>query len=351
MEVHNNTLKKENELGEILRLFSIGFNKHKIREKLGLTKSNFSNYLNKLELSGNIKRIGKYEVKVLSSSLIHPRVTRNQLSKKLNKRGHAHNFKILFPEEKDLREKPLIKDYLLKELPETRKLHILPFKSLKLTHKRFTIWINKESLTIYSNNSYYSQDALITKFRALQDVDNLIQYLKDKFQFKGIYGLEIFREHYGLIFNKFAQWLLSKGRKMDIKDKGNKSILWVDDSKDDDIGLKEFEGVSPIEVNNADNLFESHERTNWSDTPEKNIKEHKELLVEINKILEIQNNDRLLVKELPITINQLKQQISSHLKLIQEYRHENIKWRKSEVKKIKNNILNGEQKSLYDKYN
>jgi hypothetical protein len=302
-EVHKITPKNENELGEILRLFSIGMTKKYIREKLNLSKSNFSNYLNKLESSNNIKRIGKYQVKVLSSSLIHPRVTKNSINKKLNKRGHAHNFKILFPQETDLREKPLIKDYLLKDLPERRKLHILPFKSLRLSHKGFTIWINKTSLTIYSNNSYYSQDALKSKFRALQDVDNVIQYLKDKFQFKGIYGLEIFREHYGLIFNKFAEWILSKGEKMEIKDKGNKSILWVDDSKEDDIGLKEFEGINPLDVNNADNYFESCEKTNWKVTPEfilnvmngiqqnqlifdKNMKSHLKILNRLGKAVE-----------------------------------------------------------------
>lgn len=45
----------------------------------------------------------------------------------------------------------------------------------------------------------------MSKFTALKDLDNLVKYLKDKFNFKGIYGIEIFREHYGLIFNEFAK--------------------------------------------------------------------------------------------------------------------------------------------------
>lgn len=320
MEVQNNTSKNENELGEILRLFSIGMTKKYIREKLKLSKSNFSNYLSKLELSGNIKRIGKYQVKVLSSSLIHPKVTRNLLDKRLNKRGHAHNFNILFQKEQDFWNNPLIKSAIAQN-----KAQALKFGSLRLTYKKYTIWINKATLTIYSSNSYFSDDALSSKFIALQDLDNFIGYFKDKYQIKGNYGIEIFREHYGLIFNKFAEWLLSKGKKMEIKDKGNKSIIWVDDSKDDDIGLKEFEGISPLDVNNADKLFESHERTNWKVTPE----------FILNAFATSQNQ-----------LTQFSKQIESHLALIKQWKMSNEQWRKSEVKKIKSNLLNGEQLNL-----
>ena len=329
-EVHNNTLKKRNELDSVLKLLSEGFTKKQVREKLKISKSNLSNYLSKLEDSNNIKREGKYIIKVLSSSLIHPKVTINLINKKLNKRGHAHNFKVIFPQEtEDLRIKPNIKQQIA-----LNKITSLRFGSLRMSYKRFTIWINKSTLTIYSSNSYYSDDALMSKFTALKELDNLIKYLKDKFQFKGIYGIEIFREHYGLIFNEFAKWLLEKGDKMDIKDKGNKSILWVDDSKEDDIGLKEFEGINPLEVNNADNLFKSHVRTNWKVTPEFELEA-------INKLTnaQLESNRQLL---------EFTEQIKSHLLLINEYRKENKAWRKNESKVIKDNLTEGKQKSLFD---
>src|SRR3989304_1842554 len=167
MEVHNNTPKKENELGEILRLFSIGMTKKYIREKLKISKSNFSNYLNKLENLGNIKRIGKYEVKVLSSSLNHLRVTRNLIDKKLNKRGHAHNFKIVFQKEQDFWNNPIVKSTIAQN-----KAQALKFGSLRLTYKKYTVWINKATLTVYSSNSYFSDDALYSRFTALRDLDN-----------------------------------------------------------------------------------------------------------------------------------------------------------------------------------
>jgi len=321
-EVHQNTLKKRNELDNVLKLLIKGLTKKQIREKLNISKTNLSNYLSKLEDSNNIKREGKYIIKVLSSSLIHPRVTRNHITSKLNKRGHAHNFKILFPQEtEDLRNKPLIKNLIA-----IKRIETLNFGSLRFSYKRFTIWINKSTLTVYSNNSYYSDDALISKFTALKDLDNLIKNLKDKFGLKGIYGIEIFREHYGLIFNQFARWLLDKNSKMEIKDKGNKSILWVDDSKDDDIGLKEFESPDPLIINNADILFESHLRTNWKVTPEF-----------------ILNNFAISQNQL----TQFSQQIKSHLALIKEYRSENKAWRKEESKKIKDEVINGVQRTLF----
>jgi len=43
-------------------------------------------------------------------------------------------------------------------------------------------------------------------------------------------------------------------------------------------------------------------------------------------------------KSVPQVLNKLEQQIESHLKLIQEYRKENIKWRKDKQKEIRKNI-------------
>jgi len=253
------TPKKECELDIVLRYLSLGYSKKKIREKLEIKPSTLANRLRRLEDLGCIERKGKYIIKVLRSSHTNPRVTKNKVHINFNKRGHAHNFKIYFPKETDLKQKPKVKtEEKLKQLEK------LSFGSLKFIKKKYTIWINKDSLTIYSNNSYYSDNALYSKFQALKDVDNLVQELKYRFDFKGKYGIEIFREHYGLIFNKFAKWLLDRKKKLYIKDeRKGKTILWVDDSRKDDIGLKEFEADDPIRINNADTFFKSHEDTNW----------------------------------------------------------------------------------------
>ena len=286
-------------------------NKKEIAKELGLSKTALANHLERLELSGHIKREGKYLIKVLQSSYLNPKVTKNRVSKKLNKRGHAFNFKILFPEEKDLREKDLVISELKK-----KKLEELGFGSYKFNKKKNTIWINKESLTIYSNNSYYSENALHSKFTAIRDIDNLIGDIKRKFNFRGVYGIEVFREHYGLIFNKFAEWCLGKGKKLYVKDKGNKAILWVDDSRKDDIGLKEFEGKDPMLMNRSDEYFDDVLITNEGKVDSSFILNGFEIATkQINQLTMAQVEGSKQLTE-------YAEQNREHLALIQDYRKE-----------------------------
>lgn len=291
------TPKKRCEIDLVLNLLSKGFNKKEIRKKLNLKPSALSNHLRRLENLGFIERQGKYIVGILSSSHLHPRVTKNQVHINMNKRGHAHNVKIYFPMEKNLIEKPKIKNELKSKILEK-----LPFGSLKFIKKKYSIWINKESLTIYSNNSYYAKNALHTKFKALKDIDMLVRELKDRFGIKGAYGIEVFREHYGLIFNKFAQWILKRGSKLYVKEKGNKTILWVDNSRKDDVGLEEFEADDPLRANAADEYFNSHERTGWRVTPE--------------KVLEMFSEAGELIKKNAENLNYYGEQVVAHVGLM-----------------------------------
>ena len=285
-------IKKGNELDTILHLISLGFTKREIRDRRHMSKSALSNHLAKLEEMKCIERQGKFIIKYLRSSPINPGVTNKVSKKEMNKRGHAFNFKIYFPQEKtNLKEKIEVRKDL-----KNKRLKVLPFGSYQLIKNKNTIWINNHNLTIYCNKSYYSADALKSKFGALRDVDILVKNLRDKYNFKGSYGIEVFREHYGIIFNKFAKWLLDKGLKLTIKDEGDKSILWVDDSRKDDLGLKEFEGSNPIEVNQASDFFESCERTGWKVTPEFTLEA-------INKIIKVQLDDKKQLGEFAFALN------------------------------------------------
>lgn len=320
-------LKKKSELEVVLHLLSNGFTKEKIRNKLNLKITALSNRLRRLEDLGCIERKGKYIINVLRSSVNNPKATKNQIHKKLNKRGHAYNFKIIFPKEENLKKKKKVMNEF-----KLNKIEKLSFGSYKLKKDKNTIWINKGSLTIYSSNSYYSKNALHSKFRALKDVDNLIYYLRGRFDFKGFYGIEIFREHYGLIFNKFAKWLLNKGRKMYVRNHGNKAILWIDNSRKDDIGLEEFEGDDPQRVNLADKYFESHEKTDWKVTPESTLKHQEETKKEItnlkgvfpamkeyNENLKLHTSVNLENKELlkqNINLSKMNQETQSQIQLL-----------------------------------
>lgn len=241
--------KKRCEIDRVFLLLKDGFTKKEIQKKLDIKPSSLSNHLRRLEESNNIKRVGKYKIDIISSSYLNPRVTKNKLHKGFNKRGHAHNATAHFHKKTNLHELPKIKTD-----EKAGVFTKLKFGSLKFVRDGFTVWINKNNLTIYSNNSYYSGNALNAKFAALRNIDTLIQNLILKYDIPKYYGIEIFREHYGLIFNKFAKWLNKQGRKMYVEDKKGKSILWVDKSRKDDVGLEEFEGEDPMKMNSADGI-------------------------------------------------------------------------------------------------
>ena len=323
-------LKKRCEVDIVLNLLSKGFNKKEVRQKLNIKPTALSNHLRRLENSGYIAREGKYIIKVLQSSYSHLRVTKNQVHNRLNKRGHAFNFKVIFLKEENLITKPKVQ-YELK----TKSLKKLKFGSLKLIKNKNSIWINKGSLTIYSNNSYYSGNALHSKFRALKEIDNLVVYLKDRFGFSGIYGIEIFREHYGLIFNKFAKWILKKGQKLYVKNRGNKTTLWVDSSRKDDQGLEEFEGGDPIEINNADAYFKSHEKMDWKETPErvrKDLNENKGKIDDHNKVI----NKSMKVLE------GYSKQITLHLK-VEQAQEKHLEDQTQLFREIRDHLKNGKK--------
>ena len=295
------TPKKRCEVDAVFRLLKAGFTKAQVGKKLELKATALANHLRRLEESNNIKRLGKYEVKILSSSYLHPKVTKNQLHKGFNKRGHAHNFTIHFAKKVDLWDLPKVR--------QDKKLKILnklKFGSLKFVRDGFTIWINKHTLTIYSNNSYYSKDALHSKFSVLRNVDTLITNLILKYNFPKVYGIEIFREHYGLIFNKFAIWLNKKGKKMYVQDKKGKSILWVDKSRKDDLCLDEFEGEDPLVINSADTFFDSHEKHNFKIDADHILKSEKKINAKIK------DHDEVIGKSMKV-LEGYAEQIALHL--------------------------------------
>jgi len=295
-------------LEETLNLIKINKGKGELRRLLKISPTALSNRLKRLEKLGVINLVGKYEMQITGSSLKHPKVTRTLIDKKLNKRGHAYGTSIVFSQSNDLWNNKKV----VKELKQKR-IKRLGYGSYRLNYKGFTVIINKEDFTVYAKkgNSLFSKDALKSRFFALNDLDNLAKYLKGRYDLKGIYGLGIFREHYGIIFNQFAKWLLSKGRKMEVKDKGNKAIIWVDDSKEDDIGLKELEGVDAMKMNTADKFFDSKDKTGWNDdTPQ--VEENKK---DIDKLVDAQVEGS---RQLLAYADQNKE----HLALIQDYRQE-----------------------------
>ena len=130
------------------------------------------------------------------------------------------------------------------------------------------------------------------------------------------------------IKNELANQVNKEGDKIRVLDNGE---LWFEIDNSFNLDEAEFYKTPSFSgltnSTGAQGYFNSQKNTGWKVTPE------------------------FILKSFAMSQNQLlqfSQQISSHLKLIQEYRNENKAWRKSESKKIKSNLINGEQKTLFE---
>jgi hypothetical protein len=110
---------------------------------------------------------------------------------------------------------------------------------------------------------------------------------------------------------------------MIIKDDLEGEWLWIDFSDE----------IDELETKNI--VRSKQVQDWWNDNKKHNFKVTPSFLMET---LAIQQNH----------LNQFSKQIESHLALIKQWKMSNEQWRKSEVKKIKSNLLNGEQRSLLE---
>ena len=318
-----NTLQKENFNLTILNLLSQGIKPKDISKQLNLSMPNLSYYLRRLKNQGNIKKIGygTWEVKSMTS---------NTLRKDKQIRGHAFIWTIKLNK----------KFNWINLLDSTGQHNYKLVRNLipRIIIKDKKVWLGKKTITIYEHKSFYANNSINSRKYAVIGLIEVLEALEKQLVINiRPYIFKCAREHFGMIKNDLARQYNRNNEKMIIHDDLEGDWLWIDDS----------ESLGELETKNI--VRSKQVQDWWNDNKKHNFKVTASFLLEnINKVVEIQNNDRLLVQELPKTIVKLEQQISSHLKLINEYRKENIAWRKSEVKKIKSNLINGVQRSLND---
>jgi hypothetical protein len=316
--------QKENFNLTILNLLSQGINPKDISKQLNISMPNLSYYLRNLKKSGNIKKVayGTWEVKTM---------TLNTLTKKDKQiRGHAFIWTIKLNKKFDW----------IKLLDSTGPHNYKLVRGLipRIVVNNHKVWLGKSTITIYESKSFYADNsiqsrkfAVITLLEVLEALESLLKINLRPYIFKPT------REHYSMIKNDLARQYNRNNEKMIIHDDLEGDWLWIDDSE----SLNELETKNIVRSKQVQDWWNDNKKHDFKVTPSF-------LLENLNKVIEVQNNDRELTKGLPIAIKQLEAQISSHLKLIQEYRHENISWRKSESKKIKTELTEGKQKSIFD---
>lgn len=296
------TLPKKFELDTIIHLIKNDFTKKQIRNKLNISKTQLSYYLRRLEDLGHIKRIGKYEIRLLRSSKSYPQGTNNEVQINTKKfelqrakkqiRGHAFIWKIKT-------ENKINWENRLKESKIKYKL-IGTNKSIpRIIFQNKKIWLTKEGMIIYEPESFFSNSSFTSKGMAVYLLDKTIKELGRhlKIDFRG-YMFSTSREHYSIIKNELAKQYNKNKEKLEIYDDGKK-WMWVDNSH----SLQEMETNNPKDNREVQIWYNDMKKTNWKATPSFLIENINNNANQINKITNYNIQYQKQMKEFATALN------------------------------------------------
>lgn len=196
-----------------------------------------------------------------------------------------------------------------------------------------TVRLYKNSIEIYSGQSFFGKNTEDVEKRSLEYWQRFLARLEHDLKIVLIKGrarnIKIVNQH----------WARGDSELSDNAHE-NKKRVWVyaeEDGKlcfitDDSFGFKEDETVHPKSAK-KDRKEIDRQINDWrlNKPPTQS-----ELAGDIKKVNEAISKQTEMVSGLPETLNKLEEQIKAHLSLIEEYRKENIRWRKNFRKRTKN---------------
>jgi len=333
----NSTCKKNFYL-PVLSELKISTNLTKIQEKLSISKQQLNYYLRRLKENGLIIKKGKGWYEIVKGSKNSTKY--GVLLKQDNIRGHAYVWNINLSKEIDgwnqrieILKQKRVNFKLIGAKGTTPRIKILGRK----------VWLCNNHLRVFDkkDSSYYGNNAKESRYIALNEIKLIVGILNKKL---GVFlkptDITFRKEHYALIKNDLAIEENRKGNIIRISDENGEWLL-IDDSLGQG-GELENVGKSSYKTNIPMQKW-------WNNNKEHNFKVTPSFILEgFNKLSIVAGNNQELLKDVPIIMNQLQKEIKSHLSLIQEYRQENRIWRKSETKRIRNELKLGKQTTLND---
>jgi len=282
----------------LVNLLRQGNNPSKISKELSISKQRLNYYLSLLKKKGIIEKkgYGTWEVKNSLSnipSLIH--------SKEI--RGHAFIWVIRIPKGlESLRNKALENNIELSK------------GQARLIVKNHKVWIGRSSIVVYENKSFYGKNSIESRKYAVISLLEVLRALESQFNIKlSPYVFKPTKEHYGMIKNDLAVQCNRNKEKIIVNDNLEGDWLWVDNS----------ESLGELEVGGTKAIVRSKQVQDWwNDNKKYDFKVTPTFVIEnINKLT------NALVQS-QIQLQDYAKQNVNHLKLIKEYRKENIAWRK-----------------------
>jgi len=234
---------KKNFYSKVLSELKIDTNLTRIKNKLEISKENLNYYLRGLKKKGLIQKkgIGWYEVVKNSENSTK---YGNFLPKDFI-RGHGYVITAKFPRK--------IKDWnkrikILKKSNVNFKLVGILKNIPRIKALGRKVWLCNNHLRIFDKKeqSYYDENAVKSRFKALKEFINIIQVVENKLKINlKPYDIEFQKEHYALIKNDLAIDQNKKGVIWRIRDEEGEWLL-IDDSLEkggelENVGKKAFQ--------------------------------------------------------------------------------------------------------------
>ena len=330
-----NPTKKINLYFKVFNALRNSTNLSKIQEELNISKQQLNYYLRRLKKEGLVinKSRGLWEI-VKSSK--NPTKYGSLLPKDFT-RGHGYVVNIKLPKGIDKWGNRI-------EILKKNNIHY-KLVGAKLTTPRIKalgrkVWLCNDHIRIFDKKeqSYYGKNAIESKKIVFAEFYKIIGVIENKL---GInlrpYNFDWKKEHYALIKNDLAIDQNRKGVIIRVSDEKGEWLL-IDDSLGEGGELENTGKKSLVTNLKMQRWWNEHKKQNFQVTPTF-------VLNGFNKLTSAVSDNQQLISGLPSMLNKWGKQLNqyrienkSHLKLIQEYRKENISWRKGKVKELKKNI-------------
>ena len=321
---------------KILKENPEGLRQRSIAKTLNLKERTAYNHLLKLKKLKILKNL--YPIWKIWRGSDPPRILAELLESDKNSQGH--NIAWVLP----LINKP---NWWNKRKDRLMKLKEWHFKSEVIANNNVYHQISNDYMQIqtYKNsiyficNKYNTSSDLETYLKSKYDVLEAIRYLEEQFRFKfiseGNFHLICLTPHYVTLNEALAEHFRKDGDRFIMKTKEGYELR-VD-----------FSEPFGIESDNLEvkrrylRVVKNYQDNPLLPLPSELYKNQEETSKNLNILVGIVSKQAGMYADFP-------KQIQSHLKLIQEYRKENIAWRKKKVKEIRKDLKYGVQTKLGD---
>ena len=200
-----------------------------------------------------------------------------------------------------------------------------------------TIRFYKNSIEIYAGEgtSFFADDESRAEKKSFVYWKKFFAKLENRLKIilikEGSSNIRIVAQHFSRGDSEIYQNAAKNGKLIKVYAEEDGKLCFI---TDDSFSMNEDETVHPTTAKPDRGAIDKH----INDWRLKNPMTNSQIQQLVGQNAQSVSGMMNMQKNLPLVLNKLEQQIASHLALIQEYRRENIRWRKAETKKIKKNI-------------